>query len=120
MGNKRADFLNQITLWNFNKFGFSGIKSALNRFSTNAFKQWNDVSDVQNQSNISDGPNDINIACDNSEELLRVAIDNKTNQKLLALAKAANFMTLEKRCLVMKTYTFSKFNYFSSGMDVSQ
>ena len=59
-----------------------------------------------------------------AEELLRVVIDSevtfpkyienlcrKTNQKLHALATVANFMTLEKRRLVMKTFVFSQFNY---------
>ena len=35
----------------------------------------------------------------------------KTNQKFHALARVANFMTLEKRRLVMKTFVFSQFNY---------
>ena len=59
------------------------------------------------------------IASSNSEELLGVVIDSevtfakhienlcrKTNQKLHALARVANFMTLEKRRLVMKTFVF--------------
>ena len=54
------------------------------------------------------------IASSNSEELLGVVIDSevtfakhienlcrKTNQKLHALARVANFLTLEKRRLVM-------------------
>ena len=58
------------------------------------------------------------------EELLGVVIDSevtfvkhieslcwKTNRKLHALARVPNFMTLEKRCLVMKTFVFSQFNY---------
>ena len=65
-----------------------------------------------------------NIASSNSEELLGVVIKSevtfakhignlcwKTNQKLYALARVANFMTLEKCRLVMKTYVFSQFNY---------
>ena len=64
------------------------------------------------------------IASSNSEELLGVVIDSKvtfakhienlcrkTNQKLHALARVANFMTSEKRRLVMKTFVFSQFNY---------
>ena len=64
------------------------------------------------------------IASSDSEELLGVVIDSeatfakhienlcrKTNQKLHALARVANFMTLEKRRLVMKTFVFSQFNY---------
>ena len=60
-----------------------------------------------------------NIASSNSEELLGVVIDSevnfvkhienlcrKTNQKLHALARVANFMNLEKRRLVMKTLFF--------------
>ena len=47
MGNKAVDFHKQITLLNFNKFQFNKINNALNRFSTNAFAKWNDVSDVQ-------------------------------------------------------------------------
>ena len=35
----------------------------------------------------------------------------KINQKLHALARVVNFMTLEKRRLVMKTFVFSQFNY---------
>ena len=59
------------------------------------------------------------IASSNSEELLGVVIDSevtfakhienlcrKTNQNLHALARAANFMTLEKCRLVMKTFVF--------------
>ena len=64
------------------------------------------------------------IANSNSEELLRVVIDSevtfakhienlrrKTNQKLHALARVANFMTLEKHRLFIKTFAFSQFNY---------
>ena len=64
------------------------------------------------------------IASSNSEELLEVVIDSevtfakhienvcrKTNQKLHALVRVANFMTLEKRRLVMKIFVFSQFNY---------
>ena len=64
------------------------------------------------------------IASSNSEELLAVVINSevtfakhienlcrKINQKLHALARVANFMTLEKRRLVMKTFVFSQFNY---------
>ena len=64
------------------------------------------------------------IASSISEDLLGVVIDSevtfakhienlcrKTNQKLHALARVDNFMTLEKRCLVMKTFVFSQFNY---------
>ena len=61
-----------------------------------------------------------NIASSNLEELLGVVIDNEvtfakhiqnlccweTNQKLHALARASNFLTLEKHQLV-----FSQFNY---------
>ena len=59
------------------------------------------------------------IASSNSEELLGVVSDSevtfakhienlcrKTNQNLHALARAANFMTLEKCRLVMKTFVF--------------
>ena len=65
-----------------------------------------------------------NIASSNSEDLLLVVVDSeitfskhienicwKTNQKLHALARVANFMTLEKRHLAMKTFLFSQFNY---------
>ena len=56
-----------------------------------------------------------NIPSSNSEELFGVVIDSevtfafenlcrKTNQKLHALARVANFVTLEKRRLVMKNY----------------
>ena len=64
------------------------------------------------------------IASSDSEELLGVVIDSeatfakhienlcrKTNQKLHALARVANFVTLEKCGLVMKTFVFSQFNY---------
>ena len=64
------------------------------------------------------------IANSNSEELLRVVIDSevtfakhienlrrKTNQKLHALARVANFMTLEKHRLFIKTFAFSQFDY---------
>ena len=64
------------------------------------------------------------IASSNCEELLGVVIDSevtfakhienlcrKTNQKLHALARVANFMTLGKRHLVIKTLFFSQFNY---------
>ena len=64
------------------------------------------------------------IASSNSEELLEVVIDSevtfakhienvcrKTNQKLHALVRVANFMTLEKRRLVMKIFVFSQYNY---------
>ena len=59
------------------------------------------------------------IASSNFEELLRLVIDSevtfakqienlcwKTNQKLHALARVANFKTLEKCRLVMKTFVF--------------
>ena len=65
-----------------------------------------------------------NIASSNSEELLGVVIDSevtfgkhienicrKTNKKLHGLARVANYMTLEKRHLVKKTFVFSQFNY---------
>ena len=58
-----------------------------------------------------------NIASRNSEELFGVVIHSEvtfakhienlfwtTNQKLLALARVANLMTLERRRLVMKTF----------------
>ena len=61
-----------------------------------------------------------NIASSNSEELLGVVIDSKvtfvkhitnlcwkTNQILHPLVTVANFMTLEKRGLVLKTFVFS-------------
>ena len=35
----------------------------------------------------------------------------KTNQKLHALTRVANFMTLEKRRLLMKTFVFSQLNH---------
>ena len=67
---------------------------------------------------------DCKIASSNSEELLGVIIDNevpfakhienlcgKTNQKLSAYSRAANFTTLEKCSLIMKTSVFSQFNY---------
>ena len=47
LGNKLADFHKQMTLLKFNKFQFSGINNALNRFSKDAYAQWNDLSDVQ-------------------------------------------------------------------------
>ena len=37
--NKTADFHNQITLSNCNKFQFNGTNSGLNRFATNVFSQ---------------------------------------------------------------------------------
>ena len=59
-----------------------------------------------------------------SKALLGVVIDSevtfakhtgnlcqKTKQKLHALARVANFMTLEKRRLVMKKFVFSQFDY---------
>ena len=58
-----------------------------------------------------------NITSRNSEELFGVVIHSEvtfakhienlfwtTNQKLLALARVANLMTLERRRLVMKTF----------------
>ena len=64
------------------------------------------------------------VANSNSEELLGVVIDlevtfskhienlcRATNQKLHALARVANLMTLEKPRLVIKTFVFSEFNY---------
>ena len=65
-----------------------------------------------------------NKASSNSEELLGAAIYSeviftkhienlcrKTNQKLHALVRVTNFMTLEKCRLVMKIFVFSQFNY---------
>ena len=64
------------------------------------------------------------IASSNSEQILGVVIDSevtfakhienfcrKSNQNLHALARVANFKTLEKRRLVMKTFVFSQYNY---------
>ena len=64
------------------------------------------------------------IASSNTEKLLGEVINStvtiakhilnlchKTNQKTHALARVANFMILEKRRLVMKTFVFSQFNY---------
>ena len=64
------------------------------------------------------------IASSNSEEILGVVIDSevtsakhienfcrKSNQTFHALERVANFKTLEKRRLVMKTFVFSQFNY---------
>ena len=66
-----------------------------------------------------------NIASSSFEELLEVVIDSevtfakhienlcrKTNQRLHALTRVTNFMTLEKCSLVMKTFVFSQFNYW--------
>ena len=65
-----------------------------------------------------------NIASSSFEELLEVVIDSevtfakhienlcrKTNQRLHALTRVTNFMTLEKCSLVMKTFVFSQFDY---------
>ena len=67
-----------------------------------------------------------NIASSSSEELLGLVnyskvtfskhiedLCRRTKQKLQALARAANFMTLEKHRLVMKTFVFSQFKYCS-------
>ena len=44
MGNKAADFHKQITFLKLNKVKFNGINNALNSFSANNFAKWNDDS----------------------------------------------------------------------------
>ena len=65
-----------------------------------------------------------NIASSNIDDLLGEVIDSKvtfakdienlcqkTNEKVHALTRLANFIILEKRRLVMKTFVFSQFIY---------
>ena len=41
------------------------------------------------------------------------AICNKASRKINALGRIANYMFLEKRCYVMKTFIESQFNYYT-------
>ena len=47
------------------------------------------------------------------------AICNMVSRKINALGRIANYMSLEKRRIVMKTFTESQFNYCPPNLDVS-
>ena len=113
-------FLNGVFEW-YQENCFKTNAHKCNYFKTNAVKCHSFLSPFSNKEMTI---TNYKIPSSNSEELLGVVIDSeatfskhienlcrKTNKKVHALVRVANFMTLEKHRLVMKTFVFSQFNY---------